>query len=117
MANAVELIDFRRVRKGTLLGFATVRVGRSMCLHDVTLHRSHGRFWASPPGRPQITREGAVMRGADGKLLYTPTISFQDRAGRDDFSDAVVKVVRARHPDALEDDAPEQRSAGARAAR
>ena len=99
---APAILEFTPVIKNTLRGFARVRLPSGMVLVDCALHvGSNGRAWASPASKPMLDRNQNVMRDAEGKIRYVPTLEFVDKSTRDRFSDAVVAAVRERYPDAL----------------
>jgi hypothetical protein len=56
------------------------------------------------PGKPQITRDGTLRRDERGKVLYTPTIEFTDRATRDAFSARVIASLLEFAPAAFDDE-------------
>ena len=99
--STVVVEDFRALAKNTLRGFARVRLGSGMVLHDVAVHVRDDKLWVSPAGRPAIGKDGTQMRGADGKPLYNPCVSFTDKATADKFSAAVIAALRLSHPEAL----------------
>jgi hypothetical protein len=99
--SALNVADFRPLARNTLRGFVTVILPDGMRLHDCAVHVREGRAWASPPGRPIIGRDGAQLRGADGKPQFQPTVTFTSRADQDAFSGAVIEAVRRAHPEAL----------------
>jgi hypothetical protein len=97
----VVLLDFKLVRRNTLIGFAKVRVGRSLVFSDVPVNISHGRRWASLPAKPLIDREGQALRDLSGKIRYSPIAEWTDRDVRDAFSAAVCAAVERDYPDAF----------------
>jgi hypothetical protein len=99
----VTCLDWRPLAKGSLLGFAKIRIDElGLILREVTVHRSHGSFWASPPARPQLHND-SVLRDDRGKIAYAALIEFERKAIRDAFSARVVEAVRAYAPGALAD--------------
>ena len=92
---------WRGLRKNTLLGFATVTIGElELKVHDVAVHQKADRMWAALPARPWV-QNGAVVTGADGKVQYSTILEFSRREVRDAFSNAVIRAVLERFPDAL----------------
>ena len=57
-------------------------------------------MWAALPARPWV-QNGAVVVGDDGKVQYAIILEFSRREVRDAFSNAVIRAVRERFPDAL----------------
>jgi hypothetical protein len=96
----VSLTDWRPLRRNSLLGFASIRVG-ALVIKDVTLHSSNGRRWAGLPAKPRINAGGEVMKDDRGKILYTPVLEWANRETADRFSNGVIAAVEREHPDAL----------------
>src|ERR1700682_415042 len=97
-----RILDWRALRKNSLIGFAKVQLPSGMVIADVTVLTREGGAWASPPSKPMIGRDGSVMKDANGKIKYQPIIEFTSKEVRDKFSRAVVEALRAAHPEALE---------------
>ena len=59
-AMPVVLLEWKPIAKGSLRGFAAVRLGRSLVIRDLaTLHRN-GRAWVGFPGKPIINADGTA---------------------------------------------------------
>ena len=99
--STISILDWRPLRKNSLLGFAKVELPSGMIISDVTILTGTNGPWASPPSKPQVGRDGAVLKDASGKVRYTPIIEFKDKQTRDRWSAAVIEAMRAAHPDAL----------------
>jgi len=85
--------DFRAYRKNTLAGFACIKISElKLEIKDIAIHQKSGRRWAQLPAKPQI-RDGALVKGDDGKVQYLPIMSFATRAVADAFSAAVITAV------------------------
>ena len=96
----VTCIDWKPLTKGSLRGFAKVRVAElDLTFIDVAVHESHNKFWASPPARPWV-KDGSVVTDG-GKIQYSPIIEFGRKATRDAFSAAVVDAVQRFDRNAL----------------
>jgi hypothetical protein len=63
----------------------------------------HGA-WASPPGKPQLDKDGIALREPTGKIKYVSVIEFTDRATGRRWSDAVIAAMRAAHPEVFADE-------------
>jgi len=95
---SIECLDFRPLQKGTLVGFATIRIAQMrLTIKDIAIHDKEGRQWAQLPAKPQIDREhrGIVK---DGKLQYTTILQFDTKDVADAFSAAVLNAVKTRVP-------------------
>ena len=102
MSASIQIRDWRPMHKGSLLGFAKVEMPSGMILHDVTVLSGERGAWASPPSKPQINRDGAIIKDDSGKTRYAPIIEFKSKETRQRFSDGVVEALRASHPKAFE---------------
>ncbi len=98
---AFGILDWRPLRKNSLLGFVKVELPSGMVIADVTALDGERGAWASPPSKPMIDRDGAVMRDATGKVRYTPIIEFTSKEIRNRFSESVIAALRQSHPEAL----------------
>lgn len=100
----VALIGWKPVRKGALLGFAGVRLGRALIVHDVPVLAGRNGAWASLPSKPQIGSDGTVRRNDAGKIQYSPILEWADKEASRRFSDAVIDALHREFPDALTPD-------------
>ena len=92
---------WKPLRKGSLVGFVSITMPSGITIHEVSVLETNGKFWASPPSKPMIDRNGVVMTGDDGKRRYTPIIEFVDRDTRSRWSNAVIEALRTAEPEAL----------------
>ena len=100
----VTLLSWKPLRRNSLRGFAKVRIGRALILHDVTLHSAEGKRWASVPSKPQLDTSGTALRDDRGKIKYAPVVEWLDREARDAFSEGVIAAVEREHPGATAGD-------------
>lgn len=97
----VTCLDWKPLRKGSLLGFAKICVVQlDLVIHDVPVHESHGRRWAQLPARAWI-KDGALVFDDRGRIQYSPAFEFTRREVRDAFSQRVVEAVQSFAPNAL----------------
>lgn len=94
----VSLLEWRSLKKNSLRGFATVRIGKALKVSDISVHCSNGKRWASLPSKPQINKDGVVLREDSGKIKYTPCVSWMDKESSERFSEAVIAAIEAQHP-------------------
>jgi len=93
----VVLLGWRPMAKGSLRGFAKVRLGRALVINDIPVLQSNGKAWASMPGKPLVDRDGQPMRDNRGKARFAPILEWSDRDAGDRFSAAVVEAVTREH--------------------
>jgi hypothetical protein len=99
----LRLIDWRRVRKGRLYGFASVELQPDMKVHEIPLLMSEKSGpWACVPTKPRLDANGQQQREVDGSPRYDRVLSWSTRRRESDFSNAVVALVRRKHPQDLE---------------
>ena len=96
----MTLEAFKPMVKGTLRGFATVRLSIGLTIADIAVCTSHGKVWAALPSKPVLGPDGRHIEKA-GKKQYAAILQWADRATADRWSVAVVELVRAAHPDVL----------------
>jgi hypothetical protein len=99
-------VEFRPLRKGSLLGFATVRLGSGLILYDDGVHRQGSRAWCSPPARPWINGDGSLVRDdATGKVKYAPVVRFATHGVRSSWSRQILAALQEQYPEVIGPDA------------
>jgi hypothetical protein len=98
----MRLVDFKRVVKGSLRGFATIALPIGLTIYDIPVLVSHNKAWASLPSKAQIDKEGRQKRDPNGKPAYALVLQWRDRSLSERFSNAVIELVRDADPDALD---------------
>ncbi len=101
MTTGIKIAAFTPLAKGALRGFCDVTLPSGMVLRGCSILAKDGQVWAWAPSKQMIGRDGAVLRTADGKARYEPTVSFVDRATQARWSAAVIEALRAVHPEEL----------------
>ena len=96
------LRKWQPVRKGFLLGFASISLANGLEIDDIPVLITDGKAWATLPRRPVITSDGRVAKlPGSSKTQYVSFLRRRDRALSTAFSERVVELVRTAHPDAL----------------
>lgn len=104
-AMPVVLQDWKPVTKGTLRGFARVRLGKALVIVDVPVLASPGKVWVTLPGKPLIGSDGVMLRDARGKPRYAPILEWADRDRSARFSAGVIEAIKRDHGPAALDEA------------
>jgi hypothetical protein len=100
----MRLLKWAPQKKGTLRGFADIELPNGLKIYGCPMHVAvNGRAWAGFPGRPQIDRDDRLIR-QDGRAQFTRILEWTTRELGNGFSEALVELVRAHHPDALAPD-------------
>jgi hypothetical protein len=94
--------DWKPLQRNTLRGFLTAHLPSGMNLHDISVHCRDGTWWASPASKPSLGADGTAMRDADGRIRYSPIVSFEKTA-RQRFSNAIIAALRLVHPEVFDD--------------
>src|ERR1044072_2449055 len=97
-----RLLDWRPLKKNTLLGFAKVQFTSGLIIGEIAVHRHGNRAWAQPPARPWIENNALVMEG--NRPRYQPIISFANHGVQASWSRQVLRAIREVHPDLLPED-------------
>ena len=97
----MRLVAWKPMRKGDLIGFATVELPICLKLIDCPVLIGPRGRWASLPSKPQIDRDGRQKTDTNGRAVYAPVLEWRDRGLADRFSAAVVELVLQSHPEAL----------------
>ena len=93
--------ELTAISRNSLVGFARVRTPSGTVFHDVGIYQKEGKFWASPPSKPKLNRDGVHMKDAAGKGMWTPVVTFSSKEVRERWSAAVIDAVRISHPEVL----------------
>jgi hypothetical protein len=102
-AAKLRVISFKKMRRNTLRGFATVQLGSGLRLFDCPVHlHANGRAWVALPGRPVLSESGSHKRDPNGKLQYVRVAEWPDRTTSDRFSKIVIALLLEMHPNALD---------------
>jgi hypothetical protein len=98
----MRLVSWKPLAKNSLRGFATIELPIGLKISDIPVLVSHGKAWASLPSKPQLDKDGQHKRDVNGKPAYAPILEWRDRDLSDRFSAAVIDLIRASHPEALQ---------------
>jgi hypothetical protein len=102
----LRLLSWKPLVKNNLRGFATVELPIWLKIHHIPVLVGRNGPWASLPSKPQLDRDGRQKTDANGKAAFAPVLEWRSREMSERFSKAVVALVRAAHPDDLNDGAP-----------
>jgi hypothetical protein len=103
----MKLLGWQKLVKNTMRGLIDVELevehGRKLEISECIVHVGPNGPWVAFPGKVQLTRDGTVRRNlATGKPEYVNLLKWRDQATREKFSAAVIKLLLARHPTALD---------------
>jgi hypothetical protein len=95
--DSIALLEWRPLKRNSLRGFATIRLGKFLKISDIAIHASHGRRWAQLPSKPQV-ENGVHVKDQNGKPKWVPILSWTERDVGDRFSEALIRGIEAKHP-------------------
>jgi|SRR6516225_9943983 hypothetical protein len=95
--------DIKLIRKNTLRAVFNIYLSNGLRLHNCMAHRNGARCWVSLPAAPRLDRDKRQATDAKGKLQYDPVCQWDTDARRNAWSEAVIKLLLAAHPHALDD--------------
>jgi hypothetical protein len=94
LSEKIICLDWRPCNRNTLRGFARIKIPAwGLILDGLAVHEKEGRQWAQLPARPQLDKDGNVLREDDGKVRYAKIMEFDNKARAYSFSDEVVAAV------------------------
>lgn len=96
--HAIEILEFLPFERGTLLGFAKVRIKElRLVISSVGLHQKGESRWAQPPAKPML-KHGALIHEADGRIKYAKILEFESAEVRQAFNAAVLDAYDNYRP-------------------
>src|SRR5690349_5949071 len=96
----MRLLAFKAVKKGSLVGFATVALPNGLTIFDCPVLAGKGGFWATLPSKPVLDSEGRHVKPDGGKGQYAPVAQWQDKEQSRRFSDALIARIAEAYLDA-----------------
>jgi hypothetical protein len=94
----MQLIDWKLVNKGALLGRATVLLPNGLQITDIGIFSKGGRSWAQLPAEMVRDYEGQPLKdAATGKIRYRSALKWSSRELQDGFSATLVALIEAEH--------------------
>jgi hypothetical protein len=98
-----RLKDCTPHRSGLMRAFLSIELASGMIVNGLRLMTGTRGPWIAMPSQKQLDRDGNPRLDASGKPLFNQIIEFRDRATADRFNAMVIDLIRAAHPEALED--------------
>jgi len=94
----IEIIDFKRMNKGNLLGFLTIKIAKwgNFIIKDITVFNKNGNRWISFPSR--IVED-------QGEKKYFPYVRFEAAEVQKSFQEKVLTSLDSwmlKNPEQLE---------------
>ena len=97
MSGRMQLLDWKPIRKGALVGRATVLLPSGLQIADIGIFQKHDRSWAQLPSEPMRDAAGQLLKDDRGKTRYRSPLKWATRELQDGFSSALVGLIEAEH--------------------
>jgi hypothetical protein len=95
------LRDWRPHASGGLRGYVRVELDIGLVIPNIRIMVGSNGPFAILPEQP-ILKDDKLKRDVSGKPAYVATVYWKDRKTTDKFSAAVIKLLLAKYPDALD---------------
>jgi DNA-binding cell septation regulator SpoVG len=100
--SSMILHEFRPMVKNSLRGFATVEMPNGLVIKDISVLTGRNGPWCSLPAKPAFGADGRPKTGPTGRAVHSQIIEWRDRDLQDRWSAALVALIEAEHPGALD---------------
>lgn len=97
MSGRMQLLDWKRIGKGALVGRATILLPSGLQIAEVGIFQKDGRSWAQLPSEPMRDAAGQLLKDDRGKTRYRSPLKWATRELQDGFSSALVGLIEAEH--------------------
>jgi hypothetical protein len=100
-AVAPRILEWKPLQppRGSLLGFVRIQFPSGLILNDVGLHANSGKVWASPPAKPWVRDNIAVIDEVTRKPKYLAVVDFANHGVRRQWSEQIIRAMRSAYPE------------------
>jgi len=95
--SSMQLLDWKRIDKGALVGRATVLLPCGLQISDIGIFTRDGEFWSQMPSEPMRDAGGQIIKDERGKARYRSPLKWSTKALQDGFSQKLVELIQAEH--------------------
>jgi hypothetical protein len=93
----MQLIEWKRVDKGSLIGHATILLPNGLQISDVAIFRKDSTRWAQLPSEPIRKADGQPLKDDHGKVRYRSPLKWKNRELQERFSHVLIELIEAQH--------------------
>ena len=91
----MQLLEWKRVDKGSLIGHATILLPNGLQISDVAIFRKDSTRWAQLPSEPMRDTDGQLLKDDRGKVRYRAPLKWKTREIQERFSHALIELIEA----------------------
>lgn len=95
--SAMQLLDWKRIDKGALVGRATVLLPSGLQISEIGIFRKDGEAWSQLPSEPMRDVNGQIIKDERGKARYRSPLKWSTRELQERFSAALIGLIEAEH--------------------
>ena len=95
--SGMQLLDWKRIDKGALVGRATVLLPSGLQISDIGIFRKDGQAWSQLPSEPMRDADGQLLKDDRGKTRYRSPLKWSTRELQERFSDTLIKLIESEH--------------------
>ena len=100
---AMKLLEWRPLTKNSLRGFVSIELPNGLIIKDISVLTSRNGPWCSLPAKPAFGPDGKPRLGQNGRPLYTSILEWRDRELQGRWSETLLELLLAQHPNALDE--------------
>ena len=93
----MQLLDWKRLDKGALVGRATVLLPSGLQISDIGIFQKDGQAWSQLPSEAMRDASGQILKDERGKARYRSPLKWSTRELQERFSDALIGLIEAEH--------------------
>ena len=96
----LDIIAWRPIARGALVGWVSVRLPIGLALYHCPVFKAkNGHHFVALPRMPVMSGTSQIV-DADGEPQFRPVCIWRDGKQANQFSVAVIELLRERYPDA-----------------
>ena len=93
----MELLDWKRIDKGALVGRATILLPSGLQIGDIGVFTKDAQSWAQLPSEAMRDADGQLLKDDRGKPRYRSPLKWATRELQERFSAALIALIEAEH--------------------
>ena len=91
----MQLLDWKRLDKGALVGRATVLLPSGLQISDIVIFWKDGQTWSQFPSEAVRNAGGQLVKDERGKTRYRSPLKSSTRELQERFSEALIALIES----------------------